>query len=207
VKKLWLALTVVLSSTAYAAWPTDAGDDVPVSNLNVSEYPSVVNDGLHGVFVVFTHSDSVQAKTVRAEHFNDQGDRLWTTPDADGGVIGKDILGLSIGTGYYGKALAVADNDGGFIAGYTPGASGGPYTISLQRFDKDGNPEWAPTGTQGGVQLLASPVSYDYFWMISDQQGGALVTFQAAAGDIFGQRLQADGTQTFGTGFRFAGGQ
>jgi MYXO-CTERM domain-containing protein len=203
-KKLCFALCIAHATVAYADWPTDAGVDVTVANVGLCQTPSVVGDGQLGAFVIFERSDSVPSLTLRGEHFDATGNRLWGTADVDGGYSGKDLLGLTLGTGYYGKAQAVTDGQGGFIAGYAPG--NGPYTLDCQRFNKDATPQWATSGMHGGVELLANPASNALFWTVSDQQGGALLTY-GASGGAYGQRLDATGATKYGGGVAFTNAQ
>jgi uncharacterized protein (TIGR03382 family) len=205
-RKLGLVVLVAFAAVARADWPADSGLDVPVASVDTSTFPTLVNDGQSGVFVIFSHSDG-GALTVRGEHFSAQADRLWApTPLDDGGhYAGKDLLGLSLGAAYSGKALAVSDDNGGFIAAY----SAGQYpssTLNIQRFDGGGNPQWTPTALLGGVQLLANPIGYDTFWLVPDQHSGALITLETSQG-IVGQRLDSTGAPQYGMGFPFANGQ
>jgi uncharacterized protein (TIGR03382 family) len=202
-KKLGLVVVVAFAALARADWPSDAGEDVPVANVDHAGVPNLVNDGQSGVFVIFVHYDG-GAETLRAEHFNALGDRLWAPTMVDGGYVGQDLLGLSLGAVNQGQALAVTDDDGGFVAAYATGV--GPYTLSVQRFDGNGTPLWAPTGTFGGVQLLANPLVYDRFSLAPDRLNGALVTLETS-NDVTGQRIDSTGAQTYGTGFSFVGGQ
>jgi hypothetical protein len=206
-KRILAAFIALHGAIALADWPSDAGDNVPVADYGYSATPSVISDGLEGVFVIFVHSDVGVQRSLRGEHFDSQANRLWSTANADGGYLGKDLLGISLGSSSnMSKSLAISDNDGGFIAGYSTGSTS-PYTLSLQRFDKDGTAVWAPTGTYGGVQLLANPIVEQSFWMVPDDLGGALVTYESSGLGIYGQRLDPTGATRYGSGFLFAGGQ
>jgi MYXO-CTERM domain-containing protein len=205
-KKLIAVLFLVQAVVARADWPADAGIDVPVSNVDTSESPAVIGDQQGGVFVVFAHQDPSPSATLRGEHFNAAGERLWSTANSDGGFIGKDLLGLSIGANNGGKSQAFTDTAGGFIAIYTPGKVGGPYTLDLQRFNENAVAQWTPTGLFGGVELLTNPYYYNVFRGIPDQTGGALVTYENGAGTL-GQRVDSTGAIDYGTGYLFAAAQ
>jgi hypothetical protein len=199
---------VTFAVPAQAAWPTTTTVDVPVATVDSSQVPSVVADSAGGAYVIFSHSDSTASKTLRGEHFDAQGNRLWSTATDASGYVGKDLLGLPIGTGQFGFAQAVSDTAGGVIAGYTPGLNGGPYTLSVQRFDSAATASWAPTGTFGGVQLLATPYYYNGFWMIQDGAGGALLDeIGATSGGVVGQRVNGSGALQYGAGYVFTGSQ
>jgi uncharacterized protein (TIGR03382 family) len=194
---VFASTSLAFANTAQADWPSDAGIDVPVGNVNVNFRPSVIGDGMGGAFVTFEHSDSAQSITLRGEHFDATGNRLWGTL-ADGGYAGKDLLGLSLGTGTSGKALGITDGNGGFITSYAPGSTS-PYKLDLQRFDQNGTAQWTPTGSFGGVELLGTPYLNDAFYMIPDQQDGALLTW--LDNGAYGQRVDPTGATKYGTGF------
>jgi hypothetical protein len=185
------------SVPAKADWPSDASVDVPVANVGANFRPSAIGDDNLGVFVTFENSDATShSLTVRAEHFDATGNRLWDM-GVDGGYVGKDLLGLSIGTGYTGKVLGMTDGDaGGFIVSYAPGNY--PYKLDVQHFDKNGTAQWCVSGSYGGVELLATPYENDAFYMIPDQQDGLLITW--LDNGAHAQRFNASGTQ-YGTGF------
>jgi hypothetical protein len=194
-RRLSVVLLVLgFATPAKAAWPTTTTVDVPVANVDDSQAPSVVADATGGAYVIFSHSDSTSSKSLRGEHFDAKGDRLWSLATDAGGYLGKDLLGMPIGTGADGFSQAVSDTLGGFIVGYTPGESSGPYTLSVQRFNDTPTAAWTPTGAFGGVQLLDNTSSYSSFWMIADGLGGALLDeVGAASGGVVGQRVNGSG--------------
>jgi hypothetical protein len=208
-RRLSVTLLVLgFATPAKAAWPTTTTVDVPVANVDDSQAPSVVADSTGGAYVIFSHSDSTSSKSLRGEHFDPSGDRLWSTATDAGGYVGRDLLGMPIGTGVAGFSQAVSDTLGGFIVGYTPGENGGPYTLSVQRFNDTPTASWTPTGTFGGVQLLANPDYYSSFWMIADGAGGALLNeIGATSGGVVGQRVNGSGALEYGTGYVFTGSQ
>jgi hypothetical protein len=200
-RRLSVTLLVLgFATPAKAAWPTTTTADVPVANVDDSQAPSVVADSTGGAYVIFSHSDSTSSKSVRGEHFDAAGDRLWSTASDAGGYVGKDLLGIPIGTGNSGFSQAVSDTAGGFIVGYTPGENGGPYTTSVQRFNDTPTAIWTPTAAFGGVQLSASPDYYSSFWLIADGTGGVLLNAIGAAGTgVVAQRLNGSGAEEYGT--------
>jgi uncharacterized protein (TIGR03382 family) len=206
-KALLALLLVAPAALARADWPADASVDVPVANVDTSEFPSAVADGLGGVYVIFSHADSASSVTLRAEHFSASGDRLWSVATPDGGFVGLDLLGLSLGTGNGGKAMAVTDLAGGFVVAYTSGGTSGPWTIDFQRFNADAGPEWSATGAFGGVELLASLDYYSSFYIVPDSLGGALTVYDVSSGFV-GQRVDATGAADYGaSGFLFSDSQ
>jgi len=176
-KKILLAACLLSAAPALADWPLDAGTDVPVANVDTSQTPSVIADNQGGAFVVFAHVDSADNKTLRGEHFDQQGNRLWSVAVDAGLYLGEDLLGVSLGTLNLAQALA--------------------FTLSLQRFDSAGAPVWAPTTTNGGVQLLANLDYYSYYYAIPDGLGGALTLYQTTAGTV-SQHLDSTGALHYG---------
>lgn len=200
------------ATTALAAWPTTAAQDVRVGTNPRAGSPNVVSDGAGGVFVVWSELDTSVAPNagrLMAEHFDARGTRLWSTGLSDGGFTGRDLLGLDAGLTSEGldrRVLAITDGAGGFIAIYTGGGINA-LTLQLQRFDASGAPQWTTNGSYGGVQLLAQPY-FNAFIATSDGAGGALLVFINSDFTVRAQRLDGTGAVKYGfSGYSFGAGQ
>ena len=202
-----LVACVVFSLTAVAAWPTDPTQNVAVSNLHRSFFPTLANDSNGGIYVIWEGLNDTNGKSLRGEHFNAQGERLWSS-QVGGSFVGRDLLNLSLGAEYGGKAQAIGTSNGDVIIVYTAGPSSGPTTLHVQRFDDQGSAQWTPTGSFGGVQLLANPNASSTFMAVSDQLGGVLITYPGSSGNMYGQRVNSAGQLMLGTGgVSFGSGQ
>lgn len=123
---------VVLSGTAWAAWPTDPMVDLVVSRQSSNsgaEIRALAHDGQGGYFVAWNQDLSGMPlyDDVYMEHVNANGDLLWNTA-TDGGVIGKLVV---TGTGAQSAFGIVADGSGGFFLGYYDTGN----AIRIVRFD------------------------------------------------------------------------
>jgi hypothetical protein len=156
----------------------------------VANTPSVILDGMGGVFVVWSRG------ALFGEHVCADGTRLWGTVLADGGHEGRDLLG--IGGLTTSMALSTSDGQGGFFSLY--GVSDGTPTGSAvaQRFSATGAPQWSATAPYyGGTALGGLPGAQD-FQLMQDGVGGIIAAFRNFYGQIVLHRLDPSGGKPYG---------
>jgi hypothetical protein len=189
-------LGFLVCTCAWAAWPTDAGEDLVLANEGPAAPAlgtSVMLDGLGGVFVVW--GQSLNGRRLFGEHVCADGTRLWGTTQADGGILARDLLGMSVGNDVSGwSALSTSDGQGGFFSVYAAVGTAGGWTATAQRFSGTGAPLW-PASFAGGTGLGALGGSQS-FQLIQDGLGGVIVA--PADGRMILHRLDATGARPYG---------
>ena len=150
--------------------------------------PNLYNDG-SSVWVAWTDSRAGN-NDVYGNRLNLNGEPQWATG-------GK---GLGTGDGEQTEPYLVGDGAGGVIVGW------GRYlnedeNIYAQRFNPSGQPQWTgnPVAIGTGTGSQWNP------WLVSDGSGGSIVIWEdyraGEDGDIYGQRVYADGTLRAPAGF------
>lgn len=184
------ALLVLITVPSHAVWPTDPDLDVVVTGASLSQREQVaVADGTGGIFVTWEDRRS-GSNRIYAQRISADGEALWGAhgvPVGDGG--GDQHTPHLARDGVGGVVVAWEDN-----RGYRD--------IYAQRFDADGVPQWGDTGlavcteswTQSAPRVLADPAT-GVFMAWNDGR-------YAANEDIFGNRLDLDGTKLWGSGDR-----
>ena len=153
---------LVLPQAGLAAW----GDDpiaVSVEEGNQTR-PQVVYDGSGGYYVTW---EDYELWGVFAQHYDVNGDTLWTSPIRVGGGEGDPYQ------------EAVADGSGGLLVSYYNQDEG--YSF-VQRINADGNLAWE----EDGVAVIDD----HHCWIVPDGQGGAVVMSENG----YVNKVSAEGT-------------
>jgi hypothetical protein len=139
--------------------------------------PSVVSDDAGGTFLVWLDHPYFQYEaTIRAQHVDAQGNRLW-------GEIGKQIAG-----GDASFNGAVGDGMGGMIVTWRKG-----YGSSLERLDQAGNTVWILENL-----WVSENTSWSVMEMTEDGSGGAIILLYDRIDHIYAQRVSGNGIPVWG---------
>jgi predicted lipoprotein with Yx(FWY)xxD motif len=174
---LVLIAAILLSSvSASAGWVKNG---IPLTATpGVTEYWSrVVSDGAGGVIVVW----SVEASNLYAQRIDGYGRELWQA----GGVS------LCTAPGERWDAWLTTDGAGGAIVAWMDFRNGNP-DVYAQRVRADGVVLWAA----GGVPVCTQSADQQYYKIVADGAGGAIVAWQDyrnGSYDIYAQRVSAIG--------------
>ncbi len=150
------------------------------STMNNVQDPALVSDGLGGAYVVWGDGRNVEWN-VYAQRLDIDGNILWT---AGGERVCTDMHGQL-------EPGVVLDGMGGILIGWRD-ARYGIHTLFAQRLDQDGRAVWA----EEGVPASLSPMSHEELSVITDGEGGMLLTWEAYSGgywDAYGQRVERYG--------------
>jgi hypothetical protein len=159
------------------------GTAMPVCNYNNAQSnPVLVSDGAGGAIVAWQDFRSNNVLDIYAQRINADGYGQWTGN------------GIPICTGKTGVALnkIIPDGSGGAIVAWHD-MRNASNDIFAQRVDASGGVQW----TANGVTVCGATGSQMYPTLVSDDAGGAIITWQDArsgTNDIYAQRLNASGT-------------
>ena len=200
----WTELSLVIGiviAAAYCAWaqlfpyPVDTWSrDAPVSvgtgNLGLGSplHPGIgmAADGVGGAIVAWDNQESPQP--IVSQHLSATGTLLWSSPVA----ITED-------SSLQESPISVSDGAGGAIIVWLDGR----YTDTLfaQHLDSSGTRLWSADG----VLMTATFGNPQYYSMVSDGSGGAIVAWEGDPSPdeccaIFAQRILSGGTPAWSAG-------
>lgn len=141
-----------------------------------------VADGSGGAIVVWRDFRNGVDYDVYAQRVNAAGDTQWT---ANGLAIATEVRDQNV-------PGLVSDGTGGAIFAWSDGRVNGNVDIYTQRVTGAGVPQW----TEDGVPLCTATGTQRNAELVSDFQGGAIVTWWDARGgtfDIYSQRVSPSG--------------
>ncbi len=173
----------VNSSPGYIAvlWSKSNIENVAVSTAtNGQETPQLVSDGSGGAIITWTDARSGNWD-IYAQRVNSIGVAQWT---ADGVVI-------SAASGSQLNPKLVSDGSGGAIIAWEDQRNGN-IDIYAQRVSSSGMVQW----TADGVAVSVAAGNQQSFQLISDNSGGAIITWndsRSGSNDIYVQRLNGAG--------------
>ncbi len=147
-------------------------------------YPQLIADGDGGAFIVWQDNRYGVDYDIFVQHVSSNGTTLWFP---NGALV-------SNAAGHQYNPQIVADGSGGVVVTWQDRRSG-QFDIYAQRFNVDGQPQWA---TNGQV-VCAAPSDQFEPKLLSDGNGGAVISwvdYRANNGftDIYCQRVLADGS-------------
>jgi predicted lipoprotein with Yx(FWY)xxD motif len=178
---VFLCLSVILPSYAYAAWDYNGN---PVSTANGDQrYQKVIREG-----IVVWHDYRFGYSDIFAQKFDADGNMLWTTD-------GKPIC---LASGDQIRPYLVGDGSGGAILVWIDDRYESGYDIFTQRIDADGTAIWA----ENGVPVCTAVGEQFRAMIISDGSGGAIITWHDARigfNHVYAQRINADGIVQWAT--------
>jgi Secretion system C-terminal sorting domain len=161
--------------------PQWTADGVALCTAANSQYtPTIVSDGAGGAIVTWSDYRS-GTSDIYAQQVNASGVPQWT---ADG-------VALTAASDQYTPTI-VSDGAGGAIITWLDDRNGLDIDIYTQRVDASGVPQW----TADGVALCAAASDQHDPTIVSDDAGGAIVTWyddRSGASDIYAQRVDASG--------------
>ncbi len=155
---------------------------VPVCTANHNQFsPQVISDGVDGAIVVW-HDYRSYTYDVYAQRFDAAGTVLWAT---DGVLVSGAPLHQSI-------TYLVSDGANGAIVTWQDYRNGN-NDVYVQRINSSGTSLW----TADGVPVCTDPGTQNTIQIISDDAGGAILTWhdeRNSDDDIYAQRIDASGT-------------
>ncbi len=179
---LCAACLVIPAASAWAAWPDDPNQNVPVDTLGGGD-PVVVADGTGGMFVAWV-GDRGATSMVVAQHFDSAAQPLWpangllVAPSAPPGQTQPQVL---------------PDGNGGVFVAWVGHSAATWDDIYAQRIDGSGDRLWGSSGSS--VRVAAGNQSYPV--LSADGAGGVVVGW--IGGGMFAQRLDAAGVAQWAT--------
>jgi len=179
-------LMLFIPST-YAQWSTDPTVNNVICTVADNQInQSITSDGSGGAIITWQdlRGGSTNAfSDIYAQRISAEGDVLWT----EGGV------GICMATSVQATPLIISDGVGGAIIMWNDGRGGGGFQLYAQRVNSDGVAQW----TSDGVLLKTSPGVQNNPAIISDDSGGAIITWETFVTNfsynIFALKVNADG--------------
>jgi len=183
-----LALFLVASITGVvmADWPTDPSTNAPVVTADHDQGSHrVIADGSGGFFAVWQDYRGNSSYDIYAQMFDADGNPLWT------------VNGVSVCTDLEDQnapKICLDGNDGCIIAWQDD--RGSNVYIYAQRLNGDGTAQWADDGVM--VSQSPPPVAQRCPWSVTDDQGGAIISWVAETEGIYLQRMNSSGNRLWG---------
>ncbi|MFN8589783.1 MAG: hypothetical protein U0704_18500, partial [Candidatus Eisenbacteria bacterium] len=179
-----LLLLTATPSTTWAAWPHDAGVNVPVCTAAATQTdPISVPDGSGGAILVWADGRPASHYDLYAQRISAQGVPLWT---ADG-------VPVCTATGSQLAPRAVADGVGGAYIVWTDYRGGASADLYAQRLNASGVAQW----TTNGVAVCTAASEQGDVRLALDSSAGILVSWEDSRSgtsyDIYAQKLGAAG--------------
>jgi len=185
---LVLSLTITLPAVVLADWSHDPSTNTPVVTANSTQGSHrIISDGECGFFAVWHdyRNEMTSGWDIYAQRFDAEGNPLWGTNGlpvctADGTQLNPKIC---------------LDGSGGCVISWED-YSGSYVRIYVQRLNGNGAARWADNGIIASVSF---PDDHQYCpWIISDGQGGAIVSWKGNKLGIYLQRLSSSGSRLWG---------
>ena len=177
-----ILLTTFLPAVPVAAWSTSPTENTPVCTAaDGQERPQLVSDSSGGAIIVWMDDRGVDLN-IYTQRVNDSGSVLWTDN------------GTAICTaGSTWEPQLVSDGSGGAIIAWEDYRSLSHVDIYAQRVNASGSVLW----TDNGTAICTETNNQEYFQLISDGSGGAIIAWvdkRSDSGDIYAQRVNASGS-------------
>lgn len=153
---------------------------------------NIMPDGNGNAIVAFLSVQTVNPSQMRDELFvqklNNFGQAQWGSQGVSITTVLRSPAVVGIG-----NVEMTSDGAGGTIFVWADNRFG-TYALFAQRVDASGTVRW----DQGGILITTSPFNYFEFKLVSDGQGGAIVTWTDTRNgssnyDIYAQRISASG--------------
>ena len=187
---LFASLLIVCISVppALALWSSDPSANTLVATGSTYT-PQITSDGSGGAIIVWQDYRNLSNAKVYAQRIDAQGDPVWT-------ANGVEICTAS---GNQTNQQIVSDGSGGAVITWQDTRTAGTNHIYAQRIDAAGNVMWEP----GGVAVCTAGANQYFPQIVSDYSGGAIITWvdtrTSTSGDIYAQRVDADGNPAWTT--------
>ncbi|MCG3166143.1 MAG: hypothetical protein POELPBGB_01919 [Bacteroidia bacterium] len=168
-----------VSASGITLWLSDG---VPICTAAGQQYtPQLAEDGSGGAIITWEDQRGADPD-IYAQHINSAGT---VSGLADG-------IAICNASGNQFVPEICSDGAGGAIFTWYDNRNGN-WDIYAQKFISGGAPAWTPNGTA----ICTNSDDQQYPTLISDQNGGAIITWQDDSGpttDIYAQRINADGS-------------
>lgn len=141
----------------------------------------IISDGAGGAIITWDDKRGGIIPVVYAQRIDSSGSVLWTS----------NGVGICTVAGYHFYPQLVSDGSNGAIITWRD-YRGANNDVYAQRVDADGNLLW----TNGGVVICNAAGDQLYPKLVSDNNGGAIITWhdrRVVADDVYAQRVDADG--------------
>jgi hypothetical protein len=145
------------------------------------ERPKIVSDGSGGAIIMWQDNRSGSRYDIYAQRISGNGVPQWT---ADG-------IAVSTANNVYPYNLLAemaSDDAGGAIVAW-PDKTSGTWKIKAQRVTATGTLAWAADGIAVSAAVTTQYVSRP----VTDGSGGAILAWTSSGGDLYAQRIGADG--------------
>jgi hypothetical protein len=148
------------------------------------DYPLIVSDGAGGAVIVW-RDDRNSNDDLRAQRLDASGNRLWSS---SGVPVCNDPSDQR-------RHQIVSDGAGGAIVTWDDNR-GGSNDIYAQRIDSGGIAQWTSDGLP-----IRTDLSYQQIYpqLVSDGNGGAIITWQEPTRILYAQRINAGGDTLWST--------
>ncbi len=184
-----LLLTVVCCQVVRADWPCRTDTGVAISVAGGNQWNAhLASDGGSGAFILWQDRRNGTQDKLYLQHVSAVGNPLWT---ADG-------IPLTSTTGYQYYPQMISDGAGGVFIVWQDNRWAVDYDIYAQHVSAQGVPLW----TANGVPVCSTPGNQYNPQLVSDGQGGIIVTWQDkrnADFDIYAQRVKSTGQLMWAT--------
>jgi hypothetical protein len=150
--------------------------------VNAQEKPKIVSDGSGGAIIIWQDNRSGSRYDLYAQRINSEGVPQWT---ADGIAVSttNNVYPYNL------LAELVDDGAGGAIVAWSDKTSG-TWKLKAQRVTAAGTLAWAADGIAVSAAATTQYVSRP----VSDSSGGAILAWTGSGGDLYTQRINANGT-------------
>jgi hypothetical protein len=180
-KAMPLVVLCALIIAAPSVWAYWAQDGVAICTATGDQqYPVIISDGAGGAIITWADNRSGNYD-IHAQRVNASGAVQWTT----------DGLALCTATGDQQYPMIISDGAGGAIVTWYDNRSG-DNDIYVQRVNASGAVQW----TTDGLALCTATQNQWYPMIISDDAGGAIITWddwRSGTYDVYAQRVNASG--------------
>jgi len=147
-------------------------------------YPQLAADSSEGFIITWYDRRNGKNNDIYSQRIDSSGEVLWTT----------DGIGICTIEGDQYDPGLVSDGQGGAIIVWYDRRNGKNYDIYAQRIDSSGSVKWV----LNGAVICSAEGDQDNLRLISDGQGGAIITWQdrrnGSSYDIYAQRINSYGT-------------
>jgi hypothetical protein len=152
-------------------------------NFARGDSPAIVSDGNGGAIITWMddRSNLTTVSDIYAQRINVNGVVQWTT----------DGVAICTALSDQWSPTLLSDGSGGAIITWSDSRTFGE-DIYAQRIDSSGSVQW----TLDGVQICSAASSQSYPTIVSDENGGAIITWNDGRGstaDIYAQHINASG--------------
>jgi hypothetical protein len=169
-----------IDATGDTLW---AGNGITVCDVQQCQSdPQIISDGASGAIVTWVDGRVLHTTDIYAQRIDAAGGTLWTP----GGVA------ICTAGNNQTDPHLVTDGSSGAIISWPDKRAIGDWDIYAQRIDEWGSVQW----TVDGVAICSASLSQDYSRLVSDNLGGAIISWQdnrAGVKDIYAQRISGGG--------------